>query len=198
MNTRSTDLEPVGELLTLFAAHPRLTLRWGTQEVLKRFRAGEPGLVSSARATTDVKIVLLEYAGTPLGVASFFLEKNTRRATGDNLFARVDLVIVSESQRGRGVARALVLCVLTYLLGVHGDRLYSISCLAAHDAIVKILCDEGFQTRVVSERHFTHAELRVTAQSRTGVHDRYARDAARALQSVNYRLRQTGGQAHAT
>lgn len=133
MNTRSTDLEPVGELLTLFAAHPRLTLRWGTQEVLKRFRAGEPGLVSSARATTDVKIVLLEYAGTPLGVASFFLEKNTRRATGDNLFARVDLVIVSESQRDRGVARAV--CVdLSSRRARRSSLQHQLSCRARRDS----------------------------------------------------------------
>ena len=190
VNTQLSDLEPVGELDTLFATHPRLVLRWGTQDILRRYRAQEPRLVSSARDGSDVKVVLLEYDGALLGVASFFLETNARRATADNLFARVDLVIVPGSNRRRGVARALVLCVLTYLLGVHGDRLYSISCLAAHDAIVKILRDQGLQTRSVPERHFTHAELPITGQTRAGMRDRIARDAERALQAVNYRLRQ--------
>lgn len=76
---------------------------------------------------------------------------------------------------------------------MYTDRLYSISCLAAHDAIVKILRDEGFETRAVPDRHFTHAELRVTRQNRAGVRDRLALDAASALRTVNYRLRQTSG-----
>ena len=190
MNTRLSDLEPVEELDTLFATHPRVMLRWGTQDILCQHRALEPRLVSSARDGSDVKVVLLEYDGASLGVASFFLKTNARRATTDNLFARLDLVIVPGSHRRRGVARALVLCVLTYFLGMHGDRLYSISCLAAHDAIVKILRDEGWQTRAVPERHFTHAELPLTRQTRAGVRDRIARNAARALQTVNYRLRQ--------
>ena len=168
-------------------------LRWGTQDILSQYRAREPGLVSSARDGSDVKVVLLEYDGALLGIASFFLETNARRTTTANLFARVDLVIVPGSHRRRGVARALLLCVLTYLLSVHGHRLYSISCLAAHDAIVKILSDEGLRTRPVPERHFTHAELPITGQTRASVRDRIARDAARAVQTVNYRLRQGEG-----
>ena len=65
--------------------------------------------------------------------------------------------------------------------------------LAANDAIVKILRDEGFETRAVPDRSFTHAELRVTGQNRTGLRDRRAHDAATALRTVSYRLRQTDG-----
>ena len=111
MNTQPGDLEPVAELDTLVVPYPRLTLRWGTQDILSQHRALEPGLVSSAKDERRVKVVLLEYAGASLGVATFFLETNMRRAPSDNMFARVDLVIVPGSNRGRGVARALVLCV---------------------------------------------------------------------------------------
>jgi hypothetical protein len=170
-----------------------LTLQWATQDILSQHRALEPALVSSAKDERGVKVVLLAYAGASLGVATFFLETNTRRSSSDNVFARIDLVIVPGQRRGHGVARALVLCVLTYLAGVHADRLYSISCLAAHDAIVKILRDEGFETRAVPDQHFTHAELKVTGQNRAGLRDRLAHDAATALRTVNYRLRQTDG-----
>ena len=190
MNTQLSSLEPIGELDALVATHSRMRLWWGTQDILRLYHAREPELVSSAIDESDVQVVLLEYNSSVLGIASFFLQTNARRAIPDNRFARVDLVIVPGSNRRRGVARALVLCALTYLVDVHGDRLYSISCLAAHDAIVKILRDLGWQTRAVPERRFTHAELPLTAQTRGGVRDRLARDAARALQTVNYRLHQ--------
>ncbi len=180
-------------LETLSDPYPQLELRWGTYDALSQFRAKEPGLVSSARNETGVQVVLLEYAGAPQGVVSFFLDTNTLRATRDNMFARIDLVIVPEANRGHGVARALVRCVLTHLLGTHGERLYSISCLAAHDAIVKILRDEEFKTRAVPEQHYTHAELAVTGETRDGLRDRFTSGAERALRAVNFHLRQRAG-----
>jgi len=173
--------------------YPQLMLRWGTQDTLSRYRAKEPGLVSSARDEGDVKVVLLEYAGAPQGVVSFFLETNTHRATRDDMFARIDLVIVPGSNRGHGVARALVLCVLGYLLSRCADRLYSVSCLAAHDAIEKILRDEGFVTRAVPDQQYTHAELALTGQSRNRLRDQMTGSAARALRALNYHLRQREG-----
>ena len=59
-----SEFESVGDLHTLFTFHPRLTLRWGTHDVLDRYRNQEPGLVSSATEEGDVKVVLLEYDDT--------------------------------------------------------------------------------------------------------------------------------------
>jgi len=174
-----------------------MKIKRGTIELLNRYRAIEPGLVSSADEDTPVEVFVLEYNDEPLGVTSFFVQTNPYRKGNENLYARIDLVIVPKRHRGLGVARALMLCALVYLIQVYKDRLYSISCLAAHKAIEKILQDLEFKAKYAEEKNYVQEELEVTRSSCERLLLRFNHEAETALKALNYRFRQEQGKSSA-
>lgn len=197
MNTQDGVGEYVSAMGTLVDQYPRMKIKRATMKLLNRYRATEPGLVNSAKEDTPVEVFVLEYDDEPLGVTSFFIQTNPFRKKHENLYARIDLVIVPKHHRGFGVARALVLCVLVYLIKVYKDRLYSISCLAAHKAIEKILQDLQFNAKAAEEKNFVQEELGVTRSSCERILLRFNHEADLALKAVNYRFRQEQSKAAA-
>ena len=171
-------------------------LELGDVATYERFRLREPGLVSllderGDRPPADCHILTATVRGAPAAAASFIVESNTHRTVPACKFARIDLVITDPESRGLGLARLLVLSGLAHILDLYGRQLYSISCLAAHEAIEKILEDFGFQGRDRGERNYKHEEIKLDSPEeaeRLGL--RALEEAAESAQMTQYRLRQ--------
>lgn len=190
MQSKHPSGEYVEKLATLLAQYPSLRMRQGGKELFERCRAVAPELVSSAGTGTTLQVFLLEYDGEPIGGTSYFVQTNANRKHQENLWARIDLVVVFKTYRRLGLARLLVLFVLTQILEFYGDRLYSISCLAAHEAIGKILESIQFVAKPMNDKNFVHAELRVTRSSLEKTLHLLNGEAEKALRLVNYRFHQ--------
>ena len=76
------------------------------------------------------------------------MQTNKIKDPGRNQLVRIDLVITDARFRELGVGRALLMCVVVHLLHHWRDKLYSISCLAAHEAIRKTLEGIGITGQV--------------------------------------------------
>ncbi len=151
--------------------YPRLTLALEDEALYGRFRVLEQSLVSCLDGKPRPTGSSLEILGVhcnlePAGVVSLVLERNFRKSGAANSFGRIDLVIVPESFRRLGLARLLVFSGILYLLEKYGDRLYSISCLAAHPAIEKILSEVGFASRERPGCNYVHVELKLESVDR--------------------------------
>ncbi len=136
----------------------------GDAATYKRLRIVESGLVSCFDDSNiydpqKLQVMSLTKEGEVLGVTSFGIFTNSKRTESQNLYARIDLVITEKKWRGFGVARILVLSVLVYILELYRKRLYSISCLAAHEAIANILESISFTGDRRDEKGFTHETL---------------------------------------
>lgn len=182
-------------LSTALRPYPKLPVSLCDEVVYRRFRSLEPSLVSCLDDHTGTNKPHVEYFvigcdGQTAGVLSLVVQENTVRKRTDCLFARVDLVIVVSRFRGLGLAKVLVLSSLVHALDVYGDRLYSMSCLAAHDAIHAILAQLGFTRTDRRGRNFVHEELKLEGRNIDELTDTLLSKAAEAAQATNFRLRQ--------
>lgn len=183
------------ELESIFAPFPRFQLKSRQTEVYRRFRILAPTLTSilddaPAASSRNSDMLALYDRGEAVGVASFCLVKNGARKSGAGEFARIDLVITHPSCRGKGYGRLLLLSALTYLLEKSGDRLYSISCLAAHPAIAKVLEDLGFNGERREGRDFKLETLNLGSGDGARRLKEYSGKLAAHLKIVDYRARQ--------
>lgn len=143
---------------------PHLSCFLGDVAAYKRLRIVEPHLVSCFDAPSHfdckkVQILTLTTYNGVLGALSFGVFSNEKRKGPLDLYARIDLVIADKSWRGYGVSRALILCAMFYILKTYGKRLYSFSCLAAHQAIAKILESLSFTGEIRTGQSFKHENL---------------------------------------
>ena len=164
----------------------------------RQFRCLEPNLVSALdgkddKTRTPLQVISIRDQRELMGVISFFTSFNARRPAASNRFARIDLVIVHDDYRQHGVGRLLVYSAIAHLLIDQRDCLYSISCLAAHDAIAKILEDVGFVASDRDGQNFIHEELKLDGKDRQQLASEFLDHTAMALQRTNYRLRQRNG-----
>ena len=150
-------------------------------------------------ATKEPEVLTLRFHGKPLGVTSFLLETNAKRPAPRRKFARIDLVITHPAFRGNGIGRLLILLVVAFLLERNGEELYSISCLAAHDAVAHVLEDIRFIEKPVPPRpfeeiNFKHEHIRLgTGENEIDVtkyEDEIHPMSQHTLRTVNYRPRQ--------
>ena len=182
-------------LAAIFRSYPRLKVSLGDEALYRRFRLREPSLVScldeqSSRSGAGLHFLVIHCNAEPAGVVSLVIQTNTQKRTARNAFARVVLVIVSETYRKLGLGRVLVISALIHLLEKFGSRLYSISCLAAHPAIEKILEQVGFQRSDRPNRSFVHEELKLADKDIDEVLETMTTSAAAAAQAANFRVRQ--------
>ncbi len=98
-------------------------------------------------------------------------------------------MIVAPVFRGLGLGKVMVLASLVHILEAFGQRLYSISCLAAHPAIEVILSQVDFDRSVRGEKNFVHEELHIGMDRRKLVND-LVTATAQASQTANFRCRQ--------
>lgn len=184
------------ELPECFGAFPRFQLKSRQPEVYRRFRILAPNLTSlldeapAADPESSSDALALYDHGEAVGVASFCLVRNEARRSGAREFARIDLVITHPSSRGKGYGRLLLLAALTYILEKSGGRLYSISCLAAHPAIAKVLEDLGFSGERRAGRDFTLETLALGAGDAARLRKDFSARLTAHLRIVNYRARQ--------
>lgn len=185
-----------------FEPTPHLEFSFGDIATYKSLHAQALHLVSMVDelgSARDPEVLTLRYHGKPLGVTSFLVETNARRPAPRRKFARIDLVITHPVFRGMGVGRLLMLLVVAFLLERNGDELYSISCLAAHDAVAHVLEDIQFTERPPPPRPFEevtykHEHLRL-GEDEGGIDlAAYQQDIHRMsehnVRMVNFRLRQ--------
>lgn len=130
-----------------------------------RFRVLEPSLVScldqlEPRFDTDVRFLAVYLNHQPVGVTSLIVQRNQQETTIRNAYGRIDLVIVNGAFREFRLGRMMVLAALVHMLEAFEQRLYSISCLAAHPAIEAILAGVRFENRDRGDKGCVHTELR--------------------------------------
>ncbi len=179
----------------LFRPYPKLSLTLGDESSFRRFRSLEPSLISCVDEHTgtekpQIRYLVVHAENVPAGVLSLVVQANARRPTGACLFARIDLVIVRECYRDLGLGKLLVLSSIVHAVDVYADRLYSISCLAAHGAIAKILERVGFTRTQRVNRNFIHEELRLDPGNIAELTERFVVEARAAAQAANFRVHQ--------
>jgi GNAT superfamily N-acetyltransferase len=180
-------------LATLFQAYPILVLRPGDDALYRRFRSLEPGLVScldgGGTPPATHTILGLHVDGQPGGILSLVMQANRMRPPPADHFGRIDLVIVAPHLRGLGLGRVLVLAGLVHLMEQPLPRLYSISCLAAHAAIARVLESLGFTATERRDRGFVHEELRIDQADTGELIGTWRGELGRALRAAAYRAR---------
>jgi hypothetical protein len=184
-------IEP--KLADLFEVFPDLALNKGDLSILQIFRGQEPQLVACFDGNDEEqKSEVLVFTGKnkPLGIVSFVIMENKHKPYPKNKYARIYLVIVKENSRNLGVGRLLTLCAIIYLLRTSGEQLYSISCLAAHEAMETVLKDLSFQHREVKENDFWRGELIWEGSNLEKVTDRLVKFANQYLKQTNFKIRQ--------
>lgn len=190
---RSPRPAPIETIRSALTGFERIRIEEADEALFSRFRTLAPQLVSCLDGDGDARRpnVLAAYIdGTPAGVATWVARRNACRKVKANLYARIDLVIVAESHRRLGIARLLTLSTLVHLADTHGERLYSVSCLAAHQAMEVILEELGFTGEVRPGQHFKHESIRVDQSDFSAWGRHLAELLGSAARMTNYRIRQ--------
>ncbi|MEE9259429.1 MAG: GNAT family N-acetyltransferase [Nitrospinaceae bacterium] len=191
--TMTLSIQP--ELVDLFAPYPYLDLFHGDLETYQQLRFHEPGLVSylDDKPETDeqcFKVLVLHHKGEPVGCVSIVILTNELREGPSKEYTRIDLVIVRNEWQDCGAGRLMILCALVFLFRNFRDRLYSISSLAAHGAVKKVLEDCFFKGRPQEERGFTHEELKLEEINLDEVFRELADKTEKQVKIVDFRFRQ--------
>ncbi|MEE8397221.1 MAG: GNAT family N-acetyltransferase [bacterium] len=179
----------------LFGPYPTLRMTRGDLGTFRRLRMLEPGLVSFNDGKPLAPgalfgVLAFHVRDEPAGVVSFGVQPNLKKKAERNRFARIDLVIVPPGWRGLGVGRLIVECAVSFLLQNFGGRLYSISSLAAHGAVAKVLEELGFVANERPELSYVHEELRLEEKDPAAVGAEVTKKTGETLRLVFYRLRQ--------
>ena len=126
----------MSDLLTDYHAdYPKLELFYAEHDLYSRFRSSEPQLVSVLdKGEHDFvqRVVALRAYGNDVGITSYTVHPNLMRKVTRAYYARIDLVIVPESYRGKGISTVTLCAALLDILKNRGKLVYSISCLAGH------------------------------------------------------------------
>lgn len=173
--------------------YPQLQIFYAGQSLYQQFRIAEQHLVSildKGQHKAIHQILALRAFGIEAGMTSYTIHENSVKKIPPRNYARIDLVIVPEELRGLGVARVVVLAALIDLLMQHGEDIYSISCLAGHEAVARILTKLAFQEGQKKEGNFRHFELRLENFNSQNLVKTFESELALALQFTNYRFRQ--------
>jgi GNAT superfamily N-acetyltransferase len=152
-------------------------------------------LVSVCDGGEKPSILTILCDGEPLGALSFIITENPHRPGRRKCYGRIDLVIVDPNARGLGLGRVLIVTALSHMLLENGPELYSISCLAAHRAVAKVLREVGFDGAQRKERNFLLMQVAVDSESVDQLDARIAEATADALRKAAYRIRQQMGPA---
>jgi len=182
--------------VSVIASHAdRLGVSLVDESVYKRFRCLEPSLTScvdelvdSSSARTFYVAALLD--GVPIAVTSLVVRVNPQHPAGAMAYGRIDLVIVDPRFRGFRIGRLLVTAALLHLLDRCGGQLYSVSCLAAHPAMERILDELGFVRSQRSKKNYVHEELKLDTINRAKLLEDLAYRLGESFRQARFRIRQ--------
>ena len=183
------------KIAKLYKDFPHAELRFSEFDKFAQAHRREPHLGSSYNDNPQQKnglfdVLGLHYNGAQVASLSFFIEKNKMKRQEPNHFARIDIVIVEKEFRRLGLGKILVFTAIKYLLDRWGARIYSISCLAAHDAIAKILDDIGFHAEQRPEENFIRETISFSEIDQGEFSSLINTRIEGSIQLVKYRLRQ--------
>lgn len=173
----------------------RINITLEDKALYQRFRCMEPSLVScldqiKETDDTEIRYFIVRIDNEIAGALSLVTQTNNQRRSKDNAFSRIDLVIVPDAFRRLGLGRILTHAAILYAIERVGWRLYSISCLAAHKAMEKILEEFGFTGQQREDKGFVHEELKLENMDREALRNQAEEQIQEALQRTNYKLRQ--------
>jgi len=184
-------------LHSILKGYDQLNIKLNDEEVFNELSLTEPTLVSSFSKNSNIEqryeTLIIYYGEHLVGGISFFIAKNNMRKNKSNLYGRIDTVIAPKRFRKNGISRALILFAIHYINLTFGARLYSISCLAAHDAISRVL--EGLQFSDIrnEEENFTRQSISfdtIDHENYANLIDEYLK---RASHQINYKLHKLVG-----
>lgn len=183
------------ESASVFEPYPALSLHAGDETVYRKFRTLEPQLHShmdreGADSGPELRLLHVAIDREPAGAASWFLAANEHRPPPRDHYARIDLVIVPEQFRGLGLGRLVILTTLLEIVTRHADVLYSISSLAAHAAVEKVLEEAGFHGEPREDANFVHESIDLDETSLADLRASLTDATRAAAQAANYRIRQ--------
>lgn len=185
------------KIAEVFKNFPSSEIRFGEYDVFGSAHAREAHLGSSYKEDTEegkgtYDVVCLYYEDQVMGSLSFFLEKNEIRAEKGKAdhFARIDIVIVEKEFRNIGVGKLLVFTTIKYLLDRWGQGIYSISCLAAHAAMAKILEQVGFESEQRASEDFRRETISFGDDGIEAFSAFIDERVSGSMQLTRYRLRQ--------
>lgn len=176
-----------------YDAFPYLEVRYSELKTFSSALLRQPQLRSSYNDKLEAgksifDVLCLYHRGVHAGSLSFFLERNEMRKNEADHFGRIDIVIVETAFQRKAVGKLLVITAITYLLDRWGPIIYSLSCLAAHEAMAKILEEIGFE----GEQRTNEAFIRETLSFENVNRDEFSAllntRLAKTIQLVNYRL----------
>lgn len=186
----------ITEILTdLFHAYPRLSFEIGDLTTYRSMRHIAPSLVSivDGKEGEDIgefNVLVLSAVGKAIGTVSYLAQENPHKSGKRNQYARIDLVITAVRYRTLGTGRAMLLCVILHLLQVWGRRLYSISCLAAHPAVIKTLQSINFEGEAKDNLNYIKMELKLEDRDIEAFTESLAQLADATLKKLNFNLQQ--------
>jgi RimJ/RimL family protein N-acetyltransferase len=180
---------------TILQKYPRIGVGFASDTTYRQFRALAPQLVSyqdehDGREATQLVLFAVYIDDVPVACVSCILDVNDMRKKPRTRYARVDLVIVPEKHQRLGLGRVAVLAALLHLLDTQGSHIYSVSCLAAHEAINVILQDLGFEAKRRDDHNFVHEEYRLNDENESTFTEIVASRLQEAVRLTSYRLRQ--------
>ena len=184
------------KIAKLYKDFPHAELRFSEFDKFAIAHRREPQLGSSYNDDPQQKnglfdVLGLHYNGAQVASLSFFIEKNKMKKRDEpDHFARIDIVIVEKEFRRLGLGKILVFTAIKYLLDRWGARIYSISCLAAHDAMAKILDDIGFHTEQRPDEDFIRKTITFSEVDQDEFSTLIDTRLEGSIQLANYRLRQ--------
>ena len=176
-----------------FADCPRICLANGDHATYRHLRAIETGLVSCCDGSEPPLVLTILVDGKPMGAVSFVVTENVQKAVRRRYFGRIDLVIVERFARDLGLGRLLILSVIAHMLRANAKELYSLSCLAAHHAVAKVLEEIGFTGVPRKDRNFKHMTFPIDAESLEPLCLQVEDALVPALKRTHFRVRQRMG-----
>lgn len=178
----------------------RINLTTVSEDTYKRFRCLEPSLASCLdelknKSHARTFFVAVEIDGQPVAVTSLVVQSNPRRSSPLTAYGRIDLVIVDSEFRSLRLGRLVVTAALLELLEKFGTQLYSVSCLAAHPAIERILDSFGFTKTLRGEKNYVHEEIKLQGDDHIQMRSNLTDALTECLQQSRFHIRQVLGKA---
>lgn len=180
------------ELIDIFESAPDLVLAKADKLLYQRFRNMEPQLVSCYEdwdGDLENEVLALYHKGRPLGMVSLEIRENLKKISPPKHYAHLDMVIVDKKYRQLGICHLLIVSSLLLVIKTWRQKLYSISCLAAHNTVEKFLKELSFADHPREGKDFWQGTLNLEENNLKELSDIYLKRAESCFLWTKYKLR---------